>query len=321
MTVRRELTVRGPGGSVRGEVGTERARRDFIGNSGVRTILIHGFANPVRKARQSYGNFCNRLSDVLYPNVLSSATSIWEFNWPGNHPRDPMNSLTYSARVEAADSSGEKLGELIVELEEEDTVILIAHSMGCRVALSAVRRLLTYEMGGGPRHRKGESAPRGPNVVVFLLAAAVPVSSCELSNPLEEETEKNRLERLWDDTQFGWRRSRTSYIVLYSGHDLVLRLCFPFGQFAHSQFSQAVGLRAGPDYNMEGVRRWDKRVSTGIGHKHYWNSHLVAGQVIEYLHPGWRRYMAKWSASAETRELVSRTILLREIERHSLATR
>lgn len=98
--------------------------------------------------------------------------NIWEVYWPGFEPRwvtllprdqDAVwySVATYSKQVPKAAAAGEQLGIYLSRLASRPSIVLVAHSLGCRVALEAFREM--------------EEDGHGGRVVAFcLMAAAVP---------------------------------------------------------------------------------------------------------------------------------------------------
>src|SRR5690348_15630384 len=99
-------------------------------------LLIHGFANSEDRAHTSYERFQTALDAV--PDVTSGLWgTVWEFHWPGDYPGSKLKSFaTYPARVPVAQSSAEFLARFLHEnpyLRRHQDVIIVAHSLGCRV--------------------------------------------------------------------------------------------------------------------------------------------------------------------------------------------
>ncbi|TMM35547.1 MAG: alpha/beta hydrolase [Actinobacteria bacterium] len=224
---------------------------DVLGRSRRAVILIHGFANSPKRADRSYAALAAGLEDCLPPCPERFAT-YFRFYWPGDHPLPVFNQATFSTRVPSAQLSGAVLAEtLAARLPPDAEVILVAHSLGCRVALSALRWLRRKAGGKGPRVG-----------AVFLLAAAVPVRDCH------------------GQGDFAGRLSAERYQTMYSHRDMVLALAFPPGQLGFDWLAEAVGRRGAPERD-----RWDLRFSTGLGHSGYWRSPGVAQAVGRAISP------------------------------------
>ncbi|MEV4512282.1 alpha/beta hydrolase [Dactylosporangium sp. NPDC049525] len=214
-------------------------------------IMIHGFANSPAVAEQSYERLVAALSDNLWPTRPDRLAGFFGFHWPGDHRLPVVTQLSYATRVPAATASGQALGRLLADLPRTTEVILVAHSLGCRVLLAALEWLMSQASGHGARISG-----------VYLLAAAVPVGEC--ASP----------------QRFAARHPDSRYVVLHSHRDRVLGLTFGPGQFLFERIAQAVGRYGAPDGD-----RWDQRVATGLGHSGYWRSPLIAERVARAVSP------------------------------------
>src|ERR1700730_15346467 len=56
-------------------------------------ILIHGFHNSQAAAESSFESFRRRVDQTI------PAHELWEFHWPGNHPRPWTSRATYGIRL------------------------------------------------------------------------------------------------------------------------------------------------------------------------------------------------------------------------------
>ena len=222
-----------------------------LGRTRRAVIQIHGFANSPDRAEESYGRLATGLVDNLWPTEPDRLAGFFAFHWPGDHRSPVITQLTYASRVSAATASGQALGRLLADQPRSTEVVLVAHSLGCRVLLAALEWLLDQEAGRGPRIS-----------AAFLLAAAVPVGEC-----LPPE-------------RFAARYPDARYVVLHSHRDRALSLAFGPGQFLFDRMAQAVGRYGRPE-----VDRWDQRVPTGLGHSDYWRSPHVAERVARSLSP------------------------------------
>lgn len=210
-------------------------------------IMIHGFANSVEAADTKYSGFARELDLVSWPRAAHDYATFFGFHWPGSHRLPGIDQLTYPARVTAASNSGQALAQLLLTLSPETEVILVAHSLGCRVLLAALRTLA-----------KAKNATCRPNVVgAHLLAAAVPVADCGTTGRFEH------------------RQPGARYAIYYSRRDLaLLPMTFGVGQWLFDRHAEAVGR-----YGLPMPPRWDQRIDTGLGHRRYWSSSPVAESV------------------------------------------
>jgi pimeloyl-ACP methyl ester carboxylesterase len=250
----KELTVRSrtPGQPV-----ADRVKPD-LKNGGPRGenhvfILIHGYQNSEDQARVSYHRFHASLRTALGFHDPKRLGSFWGFHWPGNHRRYLTSVLTYPARVPEALLSAERLAEYITNMEADQEVVLVAHSLGCRIALEVVKRV---RLAMEPGEYSG-----GKIRMVFLLAAAVPVNLCE--------SEDAYLKTIPDCEEYAF----------YSSRDKALGLAFSFGEQMYSGFwATAVGRTGEPQDD-----RWTDRRPTGLNHGDYWTADKIARLVVEFL--------------------------------------
>lgn len=240
-----------------------------LGTSGRAVILVHGFANSEREAEAAYQHHVRELERVMAPVGLRGV-SVFGFHWPGDHPRRIRNVASFSTRIPVAFSAGEKLGRLVEELPHWHEVVLVGHSLGCRVVLAALEYLRSRPAG------TGATVP-----AAFLLAAAVPVGEC-------------RPAAIFGD------RYASEYVVLHSKRDRVLQFCFSPGAWLFDTADSPVGRAGDP------AERWDRRLQTRFGHSDYWPSAEAAKEVATALGgPRTRPVSARFvsSTSLDTREV------------------
>lgn len=228
-----EVDVRGP---------DQRLKRRQV------TVLIHGYNNSQPDAEASYRRFRKKLARQVTPGRLRRIGPIWEFHWPGDLPSPLWSKASFPARIADAEASGELLGNfLAIRCRPETRVNLIAHSLGCHVALQAVESV---------------SAANAPERIrrVVLMAAAVPTLMCAGA---EEE--------------FGPHEG-TAETVLYSRSDRVLELAYPLGAAGYWGIrAEAVGRRGNP------ADRWTTVVHTGLHHGEYWDTTTAVVPVAKAL--------------------------------------
>jgi Alpha/beta hydrolase of unknown function (DUF900) len=214
-------------------------------------ILIHGFQNSESKAHQSYSKFRAALRSALWLHDEQLLGTFWEFHWPGDHPNVAMSVVTYSARVPDARESGRLLAEFLSELNPDQEVFLASHSLGCRVALDAVRTI----------RKKGAQYAGATVRGLFLMAAAVPVSYCMPTRLFDRA--------LPDSVEYAF----------YSRRDRALSRTFAPGQYLYGESGTAVGSHGEPP------ERWanHSETETNLRHKDYWGSFVVAEQIGGYM--------------------------------------
>jgi len=167
-STRNELSVRAPGefvSRVLVDTGSPQHRDlDQI------VLLIHGYQNSETKARRAFERFETGLRTMA--GAAMRDVGIWDFQWPGSHPVWPISVATYSNKVGAAELSAERLvRQWLALLRPDQSVYIVAHSLGCRVAMAAMQTIA--EMYEEPAGYPGARVRK-----VFLLAAAVPVRLC-----------------------------------------------------------------------------------------------------------------------------------------------
>jgi pimeloyl-ACP methyl ester carboxylesterase len=217
-------------------------------------ILIHGYNNDQEDASRSYERFRKALRSVVAPDVLPRMGATWEFHWPGDHPVGPISMVTFSARVGFAQVAGVKLAQFFEDVfDPRQRISIVAHSLGCRVALETIGEIRSLTERG---------KYRGPSIgEVFLLAAAVPEPLCEQDN-----------ERPFD-APFAQSRE----YAFYSRRDRILRGGFRIGESLVGESGPAVGWAGGPP------ERWHYAFNTHHDHGDYWESRQVAFDVAVHL--------------------------------------
>jgi hypothetical protein len=217
------------------------------------TILIHGYQNSETTATNSYERFEDALRGT--PAGITELGTIWHFHWPGNHRSKITSVRTYAARIAAAEVSAMLLvRDFLAKLTPPREVSLIAHSLGCRLALTVLAEI-------------NDAGPQWEGALithVALLAAAVPQQLC--LPPYQFQT---HLRGSTEDAYF-------------SRKDRALGILFDAGQREYGEFGEAVGMDGRP------YGRWNNPVDTGLGHSGYWPSAAVATSVagaIGHLSP------------------------------------
>jgi pimeloyl-ACP methyl ester carboxylesterase len=208
------------------------------------TVLIHGYQNSEDRATESYQRFEEHVRRS--PSGLASLGTLWHFHWPGNHRSKITSVRTYAARIDAAELSALLLvRDFLARLTRQQEVSLVAHSLGCRVALAAIaeiKREAGNWRGGRVRH-------------VALLAAAVPQQLC------------------LPPYKFPARSPGSTEHAYFSRKDRALGWAFDAGQREYGEFGEAVGKTGLP------WGRWNEEIDMNIGHSEYWPSPAVATSV------------------------------------------
>lgn len=217
-------------------------------------ILIHGFNVTQARAAETLTGFHRRLADSSAGGARSLPPA-WIFYWPGDHEDPLFSAATYSDRIDTAKLAGERLGKLLTKLSPHQEVILIGHSLGCRVLLQALSYVADAHADG---------TPSAQVIMACLMAAAVPEGRCQGHNqPYRSDVIKPAIH------------------VMYSRDDCVLHRFFPLGQKVKGEvMGPAVGYLGGPP------ERWtEPRRETGLGHGDYLTAPESAAAVAKMIDP------------------------------------
>lgn len=247
-----EVTLREDhsGGQVRKRpVGSEAAfwARDRL------VLLVHGYNVASQSAFEQCGRFAEWL--VWYSRALGPDIGLLE--WPGDKWWIGRQAF-YPLLVGNAKKSGEGLAEFLRSRTGPAglpcDIVLIGHSLGCRVILEALRALSQAEPDASLRNR----------IIVVLLAPAVSVQRVDTGGALNSSLS----------------RATSGICVFYSPSDLVLAAAFPAGQLLAEgePIAEAVGRHGNPQYLWK-----DAFQAAGFGHGDYWASRDIAGCVAFLL--------------------------------------
>lgn len=226
-------------------------------------ILVHGFNVRGWSAETRFDEFRGNAKKVS----KKMSTNMITISWPGK-------SFYWSA-LSLAKNSAKVLADYLATLETLSgspcQLVLIGHSLGCRVILEALKRL------------ENDSKFCENKVDIFLMAAAVPVHFV------------TRNQRLYAAVRMA--RSR---MVFYSWVDWVLAFTFPPGQAiaasadpAEGEYPEAVGFMGAP------IDVWTDRQRMWYGHGQYWTSKSIVQQIGQKL------------GLADTRQMPSRSLPFR----------
>jgi predicted alpha/beta hydrolase family esterase len=222
-------------------------------------LLVHGFANDEHEAHASFEAFQAALA-ATSDFDSSTAGSVWEFHWPGNRPGNAILEVTsFAARIDTAGWSGDKLAQFLDHLGQthylkaRQQLFIVAHSLGCRAVLEAIRTI------------RGNPAYQGPTIQgVFLLAAAVPAVECLSSAGAYQPL-----------------GGQAGEYVFCSRSDKALKpVVFGIGQRLFGEPGQAIGRDGMPDH------RWTERQRTRLQHGEYWSNAGVAEFIAARLRSG-----------------------------------
>jgi pimeloyl-ACP methyl ester carboxylesterase len=218
------------------------------------TLMLHGFNNHEGEAADAYQGF--RVAQYSHWNDLPTGSldrQLGDTFWPGDADWgwfDLVDFFVYPKAVGNAKRSAEVLENLILQLPNLERVNFIAHSLGSRLVLETVSRLL----------RRGH-----PSVGrICLMAAAVPCEMVESGG------------RFGDDLR-QMQALGVKIHILHSDKDPVLKFTFVPGQAlsgAGEPSLRALGLN-GPPAGMPGLRaNVTESKIPGAGHGDYWGRNL-----------------------------------------------
>jgi pimeloyl-ACP methyl ester carboxylesterase len=185
-------------------------------------LLIHGFNVDRPSGEKGYGAFAALLQNNGVSNI-SVLGQLVGFLWPGDKNIRVIGALFYPAEMTSARESASLLADFLVKLRGPGggpiQVVLVAHSLGNRVALELINDILS---------RPNQTWGRVEGIC--LMAAAVPVRMVDYDGRLAAAARAVRSRNLF---------SRT---------DKVLRWAFPSGEMFAGEgfFPQAVGLFGNP---------------------------------------------------------------------------
>jgi len=252
-------------------------------------LLVHGFNVDAREAADTYDGFAEMQRTLIgeTDGDYAEGRLVVRVLWPGDAGWGIASPLFYPWSIGRAKETAEALAEnlrlayrsgLLLEID------VIAHSLGCRVALETIRCL--HEGKDGPAVRR-----------VVLMAGAVPTF-------MLGDVPDARLRRAYDATL----RDPSPALSLFSGRDGVLSWAFPLGQ-------TAAGGGEGFLPTALGHEEWEsgdapanllQREIENAGHSDYWghrreinwSSPWKAGRLARSflgLEPLMRREVEDWS--------------------------
>lgn len=257
-------------------------------------ILIHGYNNPLKDARESYAEFLKNSG----LDGIAKVGQVCGFFWPGDKDWSVFSFLSYPLEITPAIKSAEALHRFLSQLKPPGgwplEVTIVCHSLGNRVGLELIKK---YISDNRPRNMSYQAA--------CLMAAAVPV-------PMVEDPDKLLPAAL------EIQRS----LVLYSASDAVLHWAFPVGQTTAGEgfFPRAVGRFGEPS-----VTLWEQRSNmVNYGHGDYWYLTESANAVAKFLGLAVENKLAESAipehSLPEMADLRERKLPERELQTRTLGT-
>jgi pimeloyl-ACP methyl ester carboxylesterase len=243
-----DLTLRGPGTSVGDKALTStpfKKQRDRT------VLLIHGYNVTDGDAAETLNGFRKTLENFAPDLPRNTFTCTWTGNMRSLGPAAYPFMLRYAK--ESATTLLEAIDEWYAEPWAAKELIIVAHSLGCRLTLEMLSAM----------NSKGRP-PSLKKLVVILMAAAVPVEHMELEGKLRDALD------VPDAT-----------IILHSQDDGVLRKWFRIGQTValDGVWPEAVGLRGAPQ-----SAAWAQSTPMhAFDHSDYWAELETAEQLCRIL--------------------------------------
>ena len=217
-------------------------------------LLIHGFNNDVVAADNAYNGFFEvqrELANLTPGDDFSPDRNVIKVYWPGDDA-GATRALYYPESIGQAEASALVLANVLLDLRPDGVELeIIAHSMGCRLALELMRRLPALS---GIRLTRA-----------VFMAAAVPTFM------LEDWADATSLHNAFE------RVCLEGGLSLYSTFDAVLADAFPIGQTMAAGREGFFPVALGHDEwrSPHSLRDLTQIEDRGAGHSDYW------GQVVQ----------------------------------------
>lgn len=207
-------------------------------------ILLHGYNTTERQATEGYDNLLKKLRLAGMPEHYQK--KICQFYWPGDWPK--VSEISYPFQLKKAKRAAEMLWQYLAKpanFSKKSEFVFIAHSLGCRLVLEILLKIITQKTGNKLKVKK-----------TILMAAAVPVYMVKSSGKLAII-----------------RTSNQPLAGISSERDCTLKKAFPIGQSAAFEgvLPQAIGYKGNPTgFFNHGLKRMN------IRHGDYWSNNQVA---------------------------------------------
>ena len=223
-------------------------------------LLVHGFNKSAPEAIKDLRPFalaCRELAPTLDGNIGFVV-------WPGDSRHWHSRLFVFPWKIRTAVAAGKLFAEYLQRLviydrklavEKLTEVVIVAHSLGCRLVLEALDELARTE-------------GKGRRISTILMAAAVPVRFVDIG-PFDKA-----------------RECFPNMIVLHSKDDRILKVSFPLGSRIGEPFydvPEAIGLNGHPrtDAFQAQVPMFD------FGHTSYWKDDVAIPELVSKVcgHP------------------------------------
>lgn len=228
-----------------------------------RILLVHGYNVSRHQAEESFEEFEKKLQDVA-PYLAEDC--CWVF-WPGDAPVPYIRVLAYYRKLKNAKACAFEFAEYLKELSqpsgEPPHVVIIGHSLGCRLILETLAII-------------AQQKPPDFNLKmeIILMAAAVPITLLFEGGRLREAAFQS-----------------TRRFALFSPDDSVLSNFFAIGQWFGKVFDQHSGkdettppLEAVGLFGLPSIGVWtNKQRAFYYDHGDYWKTPLTAHFIASWL--------------------------------------
>jgi hypothetical protein len=232
-------------------------------NAGKRIVLlVHGFNVPILGARDSFQRFERHLENLDrrtfdHERLRRLKEDCCWVTWPGDSWVPFARGIAYWRKVGIARAAAVAFADYLrglISVKQRPEIIIIAHSLGCRMVLEALRAI---------------DRPI-PAMTVVLMAAAVPVEMIEAGGHLAETRAVVEDQR-----------------VLYSEWDTVLANLFAPGQWAAARMGRDIPIKRYEAVGSRGLPKqgaWTRRRQMLLhDHGHYWSEETAAFIVASWL--------------------------------------
>lgn len=231
-------------------------------------LLLHGYANSLTRARDSYKEFEKNFGEKQPEHAAANLPHTFRFYWPGDaHLPSPVHYLSYPTEITPAKESAEMLEKYLRGLAPPPIgvieVFLIAHSLGNRVVLELLNRFT-----------RGRRTAKLQFKGICMMAAAVPVAKVR-----------------WGSKLYFASTLADQRFMLYSRSDMVLMLLFALGEIAAFDatpwpwdWPEAIGRNGNPPQNWtyhQEMRK--KKDDKGYGHGDYWSGEEIPEHLADFL--------------------------------------
>lgn len=264
-------------------------------------LLIHGYNNDVDEATEAYDAFERLQRQLSGQPDYAPGTTVARVFWPAG-----SQVWQFMAAIRRVPAVGVALAQSlqdIARLQQRPLFVsVVAHSLGCRLAMETIRAI----------------RQQGPSLVVFdrLVFFAGALATVQLQSP----PDSRQLRQSWEAVIKGGVRS------LYSPADDVLSLAFPLGSTMAGHGEPKLPTALGHDYWALAARPADlgQAENRGAGHSDYWGWRTqTAASNGRFAGQEARRFLDLGGAQREmpSRYAPDRALEQREQERREQAQR